>query len=58
MNKPFELAEDGKVRIVGVVIRDNAQSETTESALAHRWQLSMTKDLQGRLIASGFKLSQ
>ena len=25
MNKPFELAEDGKVRIVGVVIRDNAQ---------------------------------
>jgi hypothetical protein len=24
MNQPFEMTEDGKVRIVGVFIRDNA----------------------------------
>jgi hypothetical protein len=26
MNKPFEVTDDGKVRIVGGVIRDNAQA--------------------------------
>jgi hypothetical protein len=26
MSQPFEMTENGKVRIVGVVIRDNAQS--------------------------------
>jgi hypothetical protein len=55
MNKPFKISEDGKVRIVGVEIRGNALPETHMSALPESWQVTMTKNLMGQFIASGFK---
>lgn len=59
MSQPFEVTEDGQVRIVGVVIRDNALSEASEPKLADRWGLTMTKDSRsGHFYASGFKLSR
>lgn len=58
MNQPFEITENAKVRIAGVVIRDNAQTETGVSKLADSWTLTMTKDSRsGHFYASGFKLS-
>ena len=30
MNQPFEIADDGLVRIAGAVIRDNAQKAASE----------------------------
>jgi len=58
MSQLFDVTEEGKVRIVGAKIRDNALPEKCESRLAYHWQVSMTRDSQGQLIASEFKLSQ
>lgn len=58
MSSPFELGEDGKVRIVGVAIRDNAQPEADVLKLPESWQLTMTRNSRGHFIATGFKLCQ
>lgn len=59
MKQPFEITSEGKVRIVGVVILDNAQAEANEPKLADRWGLTMSKDSRsGHFYASGFKLSR
>ncbi|MFI8645910.1 hypothetical protein ACIGJK_14095 [Pseudomonas iridis] len=58
MSQPFELTQDGKVRIVEAVIRDNARHEAGESVLAQAWSVLLQKNAQGQVIAAGFKVSQ
>lgn len=49
MSQPFEVVEDGKVRIVGAVIRDNA--------LVARWSIIIKKcERSGLFYAAGFGL--
>lgn len=59
MNHPFELTEDGKVRIVSAVIRDNALPRSCEQKLSAYWAVTMVKDPRsGNFYAAGIKLSQ
>lgn len=58
MSKPFEVTGDGKMRIAGAVIRDNARHEDGRSALSQNWEVLMKENAQGQIIASGFKVSQ
>ncbi|MHC8321124.1 hypothetical protein ACYZT4_10565 [Pseudomonas sp. GB2N2] len=59
MNQPFEISADGKVRIVGGAIIDNAQPLGNEKKLAEKWSVAMVKNPNtGHFYSAGFKLSQ